>query len=107
MCCGIVVKHADSLHRACQFDSSMYHNKCAICEVGNWKPHHKIQKNFGVLSLVAAALEIEYATQFCKRLFLLAVIHLCNLFWLHVSKAFASLGVATSMLVACMAGGRI
>ena len=33
-----MVKHADSQHRGCQFDSSMCHFLNAICEEGNGKP---------------------------------------------------------------------
>ena len=40
-CRGLVVKHADSQHRGCHFDSSMCHFKDAIGEEGNGKPPHK------------------------------------------------------------------
>ena len=39
---SVVVKHADSQHRGCQYDSSLCHNKNAIGEEGNGKPPHKI-----------------------------------------------------------------
>ena len=41
MCWGVVVKHADSQHRGCQFDSSMCHNENIIGEEGNGKPSHE------------------------------------------------------------------
>ena len=66
-CRGVVVKHADSQHRGCQFDSSMCHFKNAIGEEGNGKPPQKNplpKKKLRALSLVSAKLEIEYATQF-------------------------------------------
>ena len=38
-CCrGVVVKHVDSQHRGCEFDSSMCHNKNTIGEEDNGKP---------------------------------------------------------------------
>ena len=39
---GVVVKHVDSEHRECQFDSSTCHIQNAIGEEGNWKPPHEI-----------------------------------------------------------------
>ena len=41
-CRDVVIKHADSHHKGCQFDSSMCHNKIAIGEEGNGKPPHEI-----------------------------------------------------------------
>ena len=41
MCWGVVVTHADSQHRGCQFDSSMCHNENIIGEEGNGKPSHE------------------------------------------------------------------
>ena len=39
---GVVVKHVDSQHRGCQFDSSICYFLNAIGEEGNGKPPHKI-----------------------------------------------------------------
>ena len=69
-CRDVIVKHADSQHRDCQFDSSMYHCKNAIGEEGNLKLPHEIyfpRKNSRALSLVSATLEIEYATTLLAR----------------------------------------
>ena len=39
--CGVVVQHADSQHRGCQFDSSLCRFKNAIGEEGNGNPPHE------------------------------------------------------------------
>ena len=63
---GVVVKHADSQHRGCQFDSSMSHFLNAIGAGGNGKPPHEIhfrRKKLIAQSLVSATDETEYGTQ--------------------------------------------
>ena len=62
-----VLRHADSQHRGCQFDSPMCHFQNAISEKGNGKPPHEfhfLRTKLRALSLVSAMLDIEYATQF-------------------------------------------
>ena len=63
---GVVVKHADSRHRGCQFDSSMCHFQNSIGEESNGKTpreFHFPRKKLRAPSLVSATLEIKYATQ--------------------------------------------
>ena len=61
-----MVKHADSQHRGCQFDSSIFHFEHAIGEEGNGKPpqeFHFPREKLRALSLASATLEMEYALQ--------------------------------------------
>ena len=60
-----MVKLADSQHRDCQFDSPICHIQNATGEECNGKPPHEFHFPIETqsLSLAAATLEIEYATQ--------------------------------------------
>ena len=40
-CRGVVVKHVDSQHRGCQFDSFVCHFQNTIGEEGNGRPSHE------------------------------------------------------------------
>ena len=58
-CCGAVVKHTDSWHDGCEFESYTCRNKNTIDEEGNGKPPHEIHYP----RKKSTTLEIEYATQ--------------------------------------------
>ena len=60
-CRGIVIKHADSKHRGCQFDSSMCHSKRKA--TGSHLMNSTSLKKLKTLPLASATLEIECATQ--------------------------------------------
>ena len=60
---GVVVQHADSQHKGCEFESYMRHSKNAFGEEAT--ENHLIRltsyKKLRALSLVSATLEMEYA----------------------------------------------